>query len=183
CTRQRPRLRDGPRRGACHESGRACAAHEPSLDHVCRARSDDSLTRLPPNKRLKLAARCLQGRIAFVIDNPAGQKARPPHLTKEEPVMKSRGMRTIATVTALVSALGGSAMAAQDKYTVKVPGGLAFSEFRGYESWNVVSISQDGGLRAAIVADAAMIASKEAPVLRNRYKVPAFVSPELAEPE
>src|SRR5205823_14186293 len=149
------------------ESGRACAAHEPSLDHVCRARSDDSLTRLPPNKRLKLAARCLQGRIAFVIDNPAGQKARPPHLTKEEPVMKNRGMPTIATVTALVSALGGSAMAAQDKYTVKVPGGLAFSEFRGYEAWQVVSISQDGGLFAAILANPAMIDAYRAGVPGN----------------
>ena len=36
------------------------------------------------------------------------------------------------------------AMAAQDKYTVKVPNGLSFSEFRGYEAWQVVSISQDG---------------------------------------
>src|SRR5438046_8721686 len=96
-------------------------------------------------------------RIAFVIDNPAGKKARPPHLTKEEPVMKSRGMRTIAIVTALVSALGGRARAAQDKYTVKVPGGLAFSEFRGYESWNVVSISQDGALLAAILTKPVMI--------------------------
>ena len=48
--------------------------------------------------------------------------------------MKSSGLRTMAIVTALVSALGASAVSAQDKYTVKVPGGLAFSEFRGYES-------------------------------------------------
>jgi len=48
--------------------------------------------------------------------------------------MKSKGVRTIAIATALLSALGGSAMSAQDKYTVKVPGGLAFSEFRGYEA-------------------------------------------------
>jgi hypothetical protein len=31
--------------------------------------------------------------------------------------------------------LGG--MSAQDKYTLKVPNGLAFSEFRGYEGWQV----------------------------------------------
>jgi len=49
--------------------------------------------------------------------------------------MKRNGMGTIAIVTALVSTLGCSAMSAQDKYTVKVPGGLAFSEFRGYEGW------------------------------------------------
>ncbi len=36
--------------------------------------------------------------------------------------MKGKGLGTIAIVTALVSALGGSALSAQDKYTVKVPG-------------------------------------------------------------
>ena len=44
--------------------------------------------------------------------------------------MKSKRMRTIAIVTALLSPLGGRALSAQDKYTVKVPGGLAFSEFQ-----------------------------------------------------
>src|SRR6266403_5517196 len=76
---------------------------------------------------------------------------------EEELVMKSKGMGTIAIVTALVSALGGSAMSAQDKYTVKVPDGLAFSEFKGYEAWQVVSVSQDGDLIAAILANPVMI--------------------------
>jgi hypothetical protein len=76
--------------------------------------------------------------------------------------MTSKRMRTIAIVTALVSALTGSAMSAQDKYTVKVSGGLAFSEFRGYESWQVVSISQDGPLMAAILANPVMIKAYEA---------------------
>src|SRR5271167_1828273 len=31
---------------------------------------------------------------------------------------------------------------AQDKYTLKVPGGLAFSEFKGYEDWQAVGPSQ-----------------------------------------
>jgi Cytochrome P460 len=71
--------------------------------------------------------------------------------------MKRKRMRMIAIVTVLVSALGGSAMSAQqDKYTVKVPGGLAFSEFRGYEAWHLVSISQDGPLIAAILANPVM---------------------------
>ncbi|MFL5493054.1 MAG: cytochrome P460 family protein [Gemmatimonadales bacterium] len=70
-------------------------------------------------------------------------------------------MRTIAIVTALVSALGASAMSAQDKYTLKVPGGLAFSEFRGYEAWQVVSISQDGPLVAAILGNPVMIRAYE----------------------
>ena len=36
-------------------------------------------------------------------------------------------------IAGLLAVLGGSAISAQDRYTVKVPGGLAFSEFRGYE--------------------------------------------------
>jgi len=77
-------------------------------------------------------------------------------------VTKSKRIRTIANVTVLISALGASAVSAQDKYTLKVPGGLAFSEFRGYESWQVVSVSQDGPLMAAILANPVMIKAYEA---------------------
>src|SRR3989475_11237030 len=86
--------------------------------------------------------------------------------------MKSKRLGTIAIVTALVSALGGSAMSAQDKYTVKVPGGLAFSEFRGYENWQVVSVSQGGGLFAAILAKPVMIDAYRAGVPGNGKPFP-----------
>jgi hypothetical protein len=51
----------------------------------------------------------------------------------------------------------GVAISAQDKYTVKVPGGLGFSEFRGYEDWAVIAISDNGGKFAAIMGNPAMI--------------------------
>jgi Cytochrome P460 len=87
--------------------------------------------------------------------------------------VKSNRMRTIAIVTALVSTFGGgSALSAQDKYAVKVPGGLAFSEFRGYEAWHLVSISQDGGLLAAILANPVMIDAYRAGVPRNGKPFP-----------
>ena len=41
--------------------------------------------------------------------------------------MKSSRKRTIVLVTALVGTLSGQALSAQDKYSLKVPGGLAFS--------------------------------------------------------
>jgi len=44
-----------------------------------------------------------------------------------------------------------------DKYAVKVPGGIGFSEFKGYENWQLVSISQNGGLVAAVFANPVMI--------------------------
>jgi hypothetical protein len=44
-----------------------------------------------------------------------------------------------------------------DKYTVAVPGGLAFAEFKGYESWETVSISHNDKVVASILGNPAMI--------------------------
>jgi hypothetical protein len=71
--------------------------------------------------------------------------------------MKRKMIGVSAVVGLFLSVLVALAMAAQDKYTAKVPNGLAFSEFRGYEAWQLVSISQDGSLIAAILANPAMI--------------------------
>jgi hypothetical protein len=59
-------------------------------------------------------------------------------------------------VTAIVI-MGGRAVSAQDKYALQVPGGLAFSEFRGYENWTVIAISENDGNIAVIVGNPAMI--------------------------
>ena len=86
--------------------------------------------------------------------------------------MQCKGMGTIAIMAALVSVLGSSAISAQDKYTLKVPGGLAFSEFKGYEGWHLVSVSQDGGLFAAILANPAMIGAYQAGIPGNGKPFP-----------
>jgi hypothetical protein len=60
-------------------------------------------------------------------------------------------------IAGAIAILGGRAISAQDKYTVQVPGGLAFSEFRGYEDWQVVSVSQTEGAIAVILANPVMM--------------------------
>jgi hypothetical protein len=65
-------------------------------------------------------------------------------------------LAALAFVVVLV-VLGGKAISAQDKYTVRVANGLAFSEFRGYEDWPVIAISENEGLIAVIVGNPAMI--------------------------
>jgi hypothetical protein len=45
--------------------------------------------------------------------------------------MKRNSIVVIVFVGVFLCVLAGLAMAAQDKYTLKVPGGLSFSEFRG----------------------------------------------------
>ena len=36
----------------------------------------------------------------------------------------------------------GITLAAQDRYTLKSPSGISFSEFKGYEAWQAISVSQ-----------------------------------------
>ena len=59
-------------------------------------------------------------------------------------------------VTAALGA-GPAATSVYDKYTLKVPGGLAFFEFRGYEGWQTVALSHNDRAMAVILGNAAMI--------------------------
>ena len=85
--------------------------------------------------------------------------------------MNRKNVLTIG-IAAVVLAVVGVGVSAQDKYTVKVPGGLAFSEFRGYEGWQAVSVSEDGGLYALILANPAMIDAYRAGVPGNGKPFP-----------
>ena len=53
--------------------------------------------------------------------------------------------------------LGGLAVSAEDKDAVRVLGGLAFSEFRGYEVMEVIAMSANAKVVAVTVGDPAMI--------------------------
>jgi hypothetical protein len=64
--------------------------------------------------------------------------------------MTRRPSPLIVIIAVVLAVLGGRAISAQDKYTVQVPNGLAFSEFRGYEDWPVIAISENGGMIAVI---------------------------------
>ena len=74
----------------------------------------------------------------------------------QRPAMISLGI--LASIAVLAA---GVAMSAQDKYTLKVPNGLAFSEFRGYEDWAVIGFSENLGMVAVILGN---------PIIINAYK-------------
>ncbi len=78
----------------------------------------------------------------------------------------------IVITAAALAALGSIALAAQDKYTVKVPDGLAFAEFRGYEDWQTVAVSQSGALIEVILANPTMIDAYRAGVPGNGKPFP-----------
>jgi len=86
--------------------------------------------------------------------------------------MTKRLSPVIVIMGLLFAVLGGIALAAQDKYTVQVPGGLAFSEFRGYENWQVIAVSQTGDLIVAILGNPEIIAAFQAGVPGNGKPFP-----------
>ena len=87
--------------------------------------------------------------------------------------MKSKSRLISLSITVALATLAtGVAISAQDKYTVKVPGGLAFSEFKGYESWQTISVSHNGPALAVILGNPAMIKAYESGVPGNGKPFP-----------
>jgi len=86
--------------------------------------------------------------------------------------MNRKSVLTIGIATVWVAVLGGYAMSAQDKYTVKVPGGLAFSEFRGYEGWQAIGFSRNEKVAAVILGNPVMIEAYAAGIPGNGKPVP-----------
>ena len=86
--------------------------------------------------------------------------------------MKRKTKLTIAIATAVLAVLSGTAISAQDKYALKSPSGIAFSDFRGYEDWPVVSSARTDEVLKVIVANPTMIKAYKAGVPGNGQPFP-----------
>jgi hypothetical protein len=88
--------------------------------------------------------------------------------------MKRKTKLTIAAATAVLAALGAAAYAQDkfDKYSLKSPSGIAFSDFRGYEDWAVVSSARTDEVLKVIVANPTMINAYKAGVPGNGQPFP-----------
>jgi cytochrome P460 len=85
--------------------------------------------------------------------------------------MSCRSIVTIG-IAAWLAVLGGLAISAQDKYSVRVPGGLALSEFRGYEGWQAIAMSRNDKVVAMILGNPVMIDAYKAGIPGNGKPVP-----------
>jgi Cytochrome P460 len=97
------------------------------------------------------------------------QKQRERKIETRTAVERIAGFTIVAT--AVLAVLGALALFAQspdkDKYSLKSPGGIAFSNFRGYEDWSVVSSARTDEVLKVIVANPAMINAYKAGVPGN----------------
>ncbi len=86
----------------------------------------------------------------------------------------------VATAVAALAVLGGVALFAQsqvqdkdnDKYSLKSPSGIAFSDFRGYEDWADVSSARTTEILKVIVANPTMIKAYKSGIPGNGQPFP-----------
>jgi len=81
-------------------------------------------------------------------------------------VKRIAGLTMAATAVAVLAVPAARAFFAQDKYSLKSPSGIPYSDFRGYEDWAVVSTAKTDVLKA-IVANPDMIKAYKAGVPGN----------------
>ena len=78
----------------------------------------------------------------------------------------------VATAVAVLAVVVVAAVGPQDKYALKSPGGIAFSDFRGYEDWSVASSAATNEILKVIVANPTMIKAYKAGVPVNGQPFP-----------
>jgi hypothetical protein len=86
--------------------------------------------------------------------------------------MNRKSIRIIVFVGVVIFVAAALALAAGDKYTLKVPGGLAFSEFKGYEAWQAISMSRNEKVVAMTLGNSVMIGAYKAGFPGNGKPVP-----------
>jgi hypothetical protein len=79
----------------------------------------------------------------------------------------------IAAATVLVLAVAsGAAISAQDKYALRLPDGNAFSDFRGYEDWQLISSSKTDDRMKVILGNPTIIAALKSGIPGNGKPFP-----------
>ncbi|MEP7367735.1 MAG: cytochrome P460 family protein [Acidobacteriota bacterium] len=78
----------------------------------------------------------------------------------------------MAVLVGVAAGVGGFAISAQNKYSVSVPGGLAFAEFKGYEAWQTISLSRNEKVVAVILGNPEIIKAYQAGIPGNGKPFP-----------
>src|SRR5580698_5894209 len=77
-------------------------------------------------------------------------------------VERIAGFVLVATAAAALAVPLAKAVDVEDKYSLKSPSGIAYSDFRGYEDWSVASAARTDEILKVIVANPTMITAYKA---------------------
>jgi Cytochrome P460 len=110
------------------------------------------------------------------VTKSVAQEQQAQKIETHTAVARIAGFALIALAMAVLAVLGAAALFAQgqdkDKYSLVSPGGIAFSDFRGYEDWADVSSARTDEILKVIVANPAMIKAYKAGVPGNGQTFP-----------
>ena len=87
-------------------------------------------------------------------------------------MMNGKSMQIVGGVMLLLGVVSGAAISAQDKYTLKLPDGVAFSDFRGYEDWQLISTSKTDDRMKVILGNPTIIAAFKSGIPGNGKPFP-----------
>ena len=97
---------------------------------------------------------------------------QPGQIKRRNFVTRFPGIASVTTAVAVFAVLVAPVIHAQEKYSLKSPSGIAFSDFRGYEDWSVVSSARTDEVLKVIVGSPAMIKAYKAGVPGNGRPFP-----------
>ena len=107
-----------------------------------------------------------------LVTKPVAQAQQERRIEVRVAVGRTAGFTNVATAVAALAAVVSTAVYAQEKYSLKSPSGIAFSDFRGYEDWAVVSSARTDEVLKVIVANPRMITAYKAGVPGNGQPFP-----------
>jgi len=111
-----------------------------------------------------------------LVTKSVPQEQQEQRIETRTAVKRIGGFTIVATAVAVLAVLGAVVLYAQsqdnDKYSLKSPSGIAFSDFRGYEDWSVVSSARTDERLKVIVGNSTMIKAFKAGIPGNGQPFP-----------
>ena len=107
-----------------------------------------------------------------LVTKSVAQEQREQKIETHTAVEHIAGFTIVATAVAVLAVLVATVVYAQDKYSLKSPSGIAFSDFRGYEDWSAVSSARTDEVLKVIVANPTMINAYKAGIPGNGQPFP-----------
>jgi hypothetical protein len=107
-----------------------------------------------------------------VTPGPIAQKQQEQKIKTRTAMERIGGFTLVATAVAALAVVVAAPAYTQDKYTLTSPSGIAFSDFRGYEDWSVVSSARTEQILKVIVANPTMIKAFKAGIPGNGQRFP-----------
>ena len=111
-----------------------------------------------------------------LVTKSVAQEQQEQRIETRTAVQRIAGFTIVATAVAVLAVLVAAAVYAQlqerDKYSLKSPSGIAFSDFRGYEDWAVVSSARTDEVLKVIVGNPTMIKAYKAGIPGNGQPFP-----------